>query len=148
MPRLYRRMPDSRSLERPRSFVRVFAEPGTLRDTVEFYTGLTGVEPDMDMAWPEARLHLVAVGAYLILEMDPREYPVPAATPATVLVADLDEAVDAAVAAGAAIEQPRFTAPVGAGARLRHPDGLLVEYVEHRPSPYDVDVPPLQNHAR
>jgi hypothetical protein len=27
------------------------------------------------------------------------------------------------------------------GYRIRHPEGLLVEYLQHRPSEYDVDVP-------
>ncbi len=71
----------------------------------------------MDMAWPEAGLHLVAAGAYLIIELYPQRHPAPAATPATVLVADLDQAIADAVARGAAVKQPPFAAPVDAGAR-------------------------------
>jgi len=46
-----------------------------------------------------------------------------------------------AAAAGAQIAQERWDSPPGPGVRLRHPDGSLVEYLEHRPSPDDVDEP-------
>jgi hypothetical protein len=77
----------------------------------------------------------------LIIELDRATRPDAIATAATVLVADLDTAVAEWVAAGAEVIQERVSAPVGAGARLRHPDGLIVEYVEHRPSRYDVSGP-------
>jgi helix-turn-helix protein len=41
----------------------------------------------------------------------------------------------------AGIVQERWKAPVGTGIRLRHPDGLIVEYVEHRPTDDDVPDP-------
>jgi hypothetical protein len=43
--------------------------------------------------------------------------------------------------AGAQIVQQRWEAPPGPGVRLRHPDGLLAEYLEHRPSADDVGEP-------
>ncbi len=46
-----------------------------------------------------------------------------------VLSGDPDEALE------------RWEAPVGAGTRLRHADGLIVEYLEHRPSDDDVAEP-------
>jgi predicted enzyme related to lactoylglutathione lyase len=141
MPRLYRRQPDSSQLPTPRIFTRVFCEPGTLVDTVGFYRSLTGQPIDMDMDVPEAGLHIVAVGGFLIIELDRATRPDAIATAATVLVTDLDQAVADRVAAGAEVIQERRSAPVGAGARLRHPDGLIVEYVEHRPSQHDVPQP-------
>ena len=45
------------------------------------------------------------------------------------------------VAAWAQIVQQRWEAPPGPGVRLRHPDGLIVEYLEHRPSADDADEP-------
>jgi len=141
MPRLYRAQPDSSTIQDPRVFVRVFAPPGLLSPTVDFYRALTSAPVDMDMEWPEAQLHLVAVGAFLIIELDPSAHEQAAATTTTVLVAGLDDAVAEQVRRGAEIVQSRWEAPVGAGALLRHPDGLLVEYVEHRPSPHDVARP-------
>jgi hypothetical protein len=70
MARLYRLHPDSSYLKVPRVFARVFCDPGTLPGTARFYEALTSVSLDMDMDIPESGLHVVAVGPFLILEMD------------------------------------------------------------------------------
>ncbi len=59
----------------------------------------------------------------------------------TVLAPDLDEAVRASIDHGAVVAQNRWESPPGPRYWLRHPDGMLVEYLEHRPSPDDVDAP-------
>jgi predicted enzyme related to lactoylglutathione lyase len=144
MARLYRLHPDSSYLTAPRVFARVFCDMGALAATVGFYEALMSVNMDMDMDIPEAGLHVVAVGPFLILEMDKEKLDragQAAQTRVTVLNASLDEAVARAVAAGAEVVQQRWEAPPGPGMRLRHPDGLLAEYLEHRPSPDDVDEP-------
>jgi predicted enzyme related to lactoylglutathione lyase len=144
MARLYRLHPDSSYLTAPRVFARVFCDPGTLPVTVRFYEALTSVSLDMDMDIPEAGLHVVAVGPFLILEMDKGKLDragQAAETHVTVLNANLDDAVARQVTAGAQIVQQRWEAPPGPGVRLRHPDGLIAEYLEHRPSADDVDEP-------
>ncbi len=145
-PRIYRRHPDSSDLTQPRVFARTFCDAAKLAQTVGFYEALAGVRLDQDIDIPNAGLHVVAVGPFLILALDEvklgaERYAQASATCATVLNADLDRAVAQVVAAGAEIVQPRFALPHGAGYRIRHPDGLLVEYLEHRPSAYDVDKP-------
>lgn len=144
--RLYRREPDSSGLKAPRVFSRVFCEPAALAGTVKFYESLAAVSLDQDMDIPDAGLHVVAVGPFLILALDPKKLDAnkhgqATETHTTVLVAHLDETAAGLVAKGATIVQPRWTVPPGAGIRLRHPDGLLVEYIEHRPSAFDVDQP-------
>lgn len=142
--RLYRRMPNSSALTAPRVFARVFCAPGTLVKTVRFYEALTRTTLDQDMDIPAQGLHVVAVGPFLILEIDRNKLgraDQATKTPVTVLVPDLDAAVAQETAKGATVVQARWSAPPGPGVRLRHPDGLLVEYVEHRPSPYDVAAP-------
>jgi predicted enzyme related to lactoylglutathione lyase len=144
MARLYRLHPDSSYLTAPRVFARVFCEMGTLPATVRFYEALMSARLDMDMDIPESGLHVVAVGPFLILEMDAQKLDragQAAQTHVTVLNADLDTSVAREVAAGAQIVQPRWEAPPGPGVRLRHPDGLLAEYLEHRPSADDVGEP-------
>lgn len=144
MTRLYRRHPDSSYLKAPRVFARVFCDKGTLLDTVRFYQNLTSETLDMDLDIPENGLHVVAVGPFLVLEMEKAQLDraeQAALTHITILNANLDEAVAQRVAAGAKIVQSRWDAPPGPGMRLRHPDGQLVEYLEHRPSPDDVDEP-------
>jgi predicted enzyme related to lactoylglutathione lyase len=141
MARIYREHPDSSYLIAPRIFIRVFCQPGQLIETVRFYEQLTQERLDMDMDIPEAGLHVVAVGSFLILELDAEQHGLASQTTVTVLNADLDQAVARQVAAGAEIVQERWEAPVGAGTRLRHPDGLVVEYLEHRPTNDDVSKP-------
>jgi predicted enzyme related to lactoylglutathione lyase len=114
MARLYRLHPDSSYLKVPRVFARVFCDPGTLPGTVRFYEALTSVSLDMDMDIPESGLHVVAVGPFLILEMDKGKLDragVAAETHVTILNANLDEAVAKQVAVGAQIVQKRWEAP-------------------------------------
>jgi len=141
MARIYREHPDSFYLLAPRIFTRVFCHTGQLIPTVRFYEQLTQERLDMDMDIPEAGVHVVAVGSFLILELDAAQHGLAAQTTVTVLNADLDAAVATQVAAGAEIVQERWEGPVGAGTRLRHPDGLTVEYLEHRPTYNDVPKP-------
>ncbi|PZS21931.1 MAG: hypothetical protein DLM61_27185 [Pseudonocardiales bacterium] len=122
-------------------FVRVFCAPGKLADTVSFYETLTSTRLDMDMEIPEGGLHVVAVGPFLILELDQEKHALAVETTATVLTANLDETVARQLAEGAEVAQARWESPVGPGIRLRHPDCLPAEYVEHRPSPSDVSEP-------
>jgi hypothetical protein len=114
MARLYRRHPDSSYLTAPRVFTRVFCDPGTLPGTVRFYEALASVSLDMDMDIPESGLHVVAVGPFLILEMDKRKLDrggQAAETHVTILNANLDDAVARQVAAGAEIVQQRWESP-------------------------------------
>jgi predicted enzyme related to lactoylglutathione lyase len=141
MARIYREHPDSSYLTAPRILARVFCKPGQLVATVRFYEQLTGTRLDMDADIPQAGLHVVAVGSFLVLELDAEQHGLAAETAVTVLNADLDKAVARQVAAGAEIVQERWESPVGPGARLRHPDGLIVEYVEHRPGGEDASTP-------
>jgi hypothetical protein len=62
-------------------------------------------------------------------------------TVATLIVPGLDAAVSLALVRGAVQVGERFVAPHARGCRLRHPDGLVVEYLEHRPSAFDVATP-------
>ena len=94
MARLYRLHPDSSYLRAPRVFARVFCELGTLPATVRFYEALASVSLDMDMDIPEAGLHVVAVGPFLVLEMDEAKLDragQAAQTHVTVLNASLDD---------------------------------------------------------
>jgi hypothetical protein len=141
---LYRRQPDSSVLTSPRVFSRVFPGLGRLKQTVEFYESLAGTELDIDLDLPEAGLHVVGVGPFLILEMDPGKLDrieQAKQTTVTVLAPHLEDAVRARVQRGATVVEGLWQSPPGPGYRLRHPDGLLVEYLEHRPSPDDADEP-------
>ena len=146
MARLYRRVTDSSGFNEPRVLARVFPEHGRFVDTVRFYEHLTSSALDMDLDVREAGLRIVAVGSFLILDLDPTlldRANQARQTPVTMIFANLDDAISVSLAAGAEIVAAPFAAPTGRGARIQHADGLLVEYLEHRPSPDDVDRPSL-----
>lgn len=146
MARLFRRVVDSSGFSEPRVLARVFPAHDQLERAVRFYERLTGVDLDMDLDVREAGLRIVAVGPFLLLDLDPAlldRTEQALATPVTMIFADLDRAVAAAVDHGAEVVTAPSVVPTGRGARVRHADGLLVEYLEHRPSPDDVDRPGL-----
>lgn len=145
-PRLYRRDVDSRRLTDPRVFTRVFCGPDSLLPTVRFYEALVQRGLDQDLDLPAAGLHVVAVGPFLILAIDPslvdREAHGQAEqTKATIIVPYLEDTIRRTIALGAEAVGGRFSVPHATGQRLRHPDGTLVEYLEHRPSAFDTDKP-------
>jgi predicted enzyme related to lactoylglutathione lyase len=141
MPRIYRLHPGSSYLTAPRVFARIFVKPRELVAAVRFYEQLTDEVLDMDADIPEASIHVVAVGSFLIVALDDEQHGLAAQTTVTVLNANLDDAVERQVSAGAEVVRARWESPVGPGVRLRHPDGLIVEYVEHRPGVHDVTTP-------
>jgi predicted enzyme related to lactoylglutathione lyase len=146
MPRLYRKQPDSSAFTKPRVLAQVLAEPGHFEQTVRCYERLTGTTLDMDLDAREYGIRTAAVGAFLIIDLDPDQHDrveQVRSTAVTMIFADLDAAVETSLALGAELVGDPFPAAVGRGARLRHPDGLLVEYLEHRPGPYDADSPAL-----
>ena len=81
-----------------------------------------------------AALHVVAVGPILILELNRASTPTLQQPHVTVVLPHLDEAVAARVNDGAIVVQAKRAPLAGLDVRLRHPDGLVVEYVEHRPT--------------
>jgi cytochrome c553 len=142
MPRIYRQDTDSRALAVPRTFTRVFCERSKLAETVRFYEVVAGQSLDQDIDLSENGMRIVAVGGFLILLLDPDKvdstrYEQARNTVATVIVPYLDAATCDAKAAGAEQIGERFSAPHASGCRLRHPDGLVIEYLEHRPSQFD-----------
>ena len=119
---------------------RVFPEHDWFEQTVRFYERLTSLALDMDLDGREAGLRVAAVGPFLILDLDPTllDHAEQARqTLETMIFANLDDAIADALASGVEVAVAPFTAPTGRGARIRHADGLLVEYLERRPSSDD-----------
>jgi predicted enzyme related to lactoylglutathione lyase len=136
MPRVYRRDPDSSSFAIPSVFARAFCEVRDLEMTVRFYEALTSVPLDQDISLPAAGVHVVDVGGFLIVALDPQllnvdRREIAAKTPVTVIFANVHAAVRRALSQGAEIVQDRSVVPHGAGYRIRHADGMIVEYPEH-----------------
>lgn len=135
-PTLLRQHPDSRERSEPLVMVRVLVPRERLAATVAFYELTLGIVCDMRFDYPDAGLVLASVGGVLIIGGDAQALLPFAATDATFLVASLDEQQQRwLVEQGAEIVEPPKAVPTGRNMLVRHPDGLLVEYVEHRPQP-------------
>ncbi|WP_327232694.1 hypothetical protein OG349_00825 [Streptomyces sp. NBC_01317] len=133
LPRLWRRTNNSSGLTAPRVFVRVYTGPGTLESVTAFYERLLGTERDMWFTFPEKRLALATVGAFLLVEGTAETLEPFRATDGTLLVDSAHAYLERLTAEGAEILDPLSKVPTGSGFTARHPDGTVVEYVEHRP---------------
>lgn len=135
-PTVWRRVNDSSGFAAPRTLIRVYTPLGTLESVTSFYERLLGVERDMRFTYPEKRLTLAVVGSFLLVEGDEETLAPFRATDGTLIV-DSAETYLARLAAeeGTEVLDPPHRVPTGTGFTVRHPDGTVVEYVEHRPTP-------------
>lgn len=81
-PFLWRRVNDSSGFAEPRVFIRVYLEPGSIDAAIAFYEDLQGIAHDMRFDFPEKRLTLAAVGAFLCWRAATRRWRRSAAPPA------------------------------------------------------------------
>jgi catechol 2,3-dioxygenase-like lactoylglutathione lyase family enzyme len=137
---LWRKNLDSSHLTEPRALLRVYVAPGELDGAIEFYEKVLGVESDMymsippDPADPRSGLTLATVGSFLILEGSPEQLAPFRATVGTLLVDDIGPYFARLTALGAEVVDFPAERLGGAGFTVRHPDGIVIEYVHHRPS--------------
>ena len=134
-PVVRRRSNDSSALTSPRAFVRVFTGPGTLEKATCFYEEVQGVERDMWITYPAKGLALAAVGGFLIVEGTDEAVSPFLDVDGTLLVDDASAHLARLTALGAETVEPLHPVPTGSGFTARHPDGTVIEYVEHRPTP-------------
>jgi catechol 2,3-dioxygenase-like lactoylglutathione lyase family enzyme len=117
------------------SFTRIFVAPDAFKPTIRSYLAATGGRCSMYFPFPERGLELAAVSSpaasFLIIAGSEAALERFRETRVTFHVGDLDAALAAARAAGAQLLQDRTVVPTGVQARMRLPDGLVVEYVEH-----------------
>ncbi|WP_189968670.1 VOC family protein [Streptomyces violascens] len=134
-PLVQRRSNDSSALAAPRAFIRVFTGPGTLEELTRFYEEVQGVERDMWFTYPAKGLALAAVGGFLLVEGSDDAVAPFLDVDGTLLVDDAAAHLARLTALGAEILDPLHKVPTGSGFHARHPDGTVIEYVEHRPTP-------------
>lgn len=128
-PFLWRRVNDSSGFAEPRVFIRVYLEPGSIDAAIAFYEDLQGVAHDMRFDFPEKRLTLAAVGAFLLLEGSDEALAPFRSTTGTLLVDDIEPYHRRLLAAGAQIIFGPARAPTGACFNALLPDGTVVEFV-------------------
>ena len=118
------------------AFTRVFVDAGLLDQTSAFYQTLLGGAETMRFDYPQYGLQLAAISSsalsVLIIAGLPENRRRFEATRITIKVALLEPAIAALNKVGATQIEPIQETPVGRKTRFRHPDGLNVEYVDHR----------------
>ena len=110
---------------------RVYLQPNSLEPTIAFYEGLFCETCRLRFPYPAMRLELAQVGCVLLIAGSPEDLEPFRATRSTFLVDSVDAFRLHLVQSGAQILSPPKDVPTGRNMRVRHPDGLVVEYVEH-----------------
>lgn len=101
-------------------------------ETVQLYQNLIGQTTRLAFDYPEYDLKLAQVGSLLFIGGTPESLAPFQATQITFLVSDIYSWEKSLPAMGAVILKPVKTVPTGWNMLVRHPDGMQVEYVEHR----------------
>jgi predicted enzyme related to lactoylglutathione lyase len=97
-----------------------------LNAAVPFYEQLTGSSASR---FSFAGVDLAGIGPFLLFSGSEEAVQRVAGVAATLTVADLDSAVEEAIAGGAEIVAPKSPTPNGHRVILRHPQGGVFEYV-------------------
>ena len=117
------------------SFTRVFVDAGQLQKAMLFYKGLLDGKITLRFIYQETGLELAAVSSphlSVLIICGPSDQRAPfEATLLTIQVDRLEPYVAKLNEAGLEQIQPVQKTPVGRNTRFRHPDGLIVEYVDH-----------------
>lgn len=113
------------------ALTRVYLPPDCLDSTIAFYEALFGETCRLRFSYPAVHLELAQVGHVLLVvgsEVDLEPFK---GTRSTCLVDDLDAfRVHLEESGGQILPEPKAV-PTGRNMRAEHPDGLVVEYVEH-----------------
>ena len=137
----FRAEPDSSTIQAPRLLARHFVHPDDLDRQIAFYERAFGVRCDARTPIPEARLELATVGNLLLIGNPRQAGETALATAYTLLVASVAEYVVHLDGTGTELTEPVSTGRTGSRARVRYPDGTLVELLDYRPLPEELDTP-------
>lgn len=111
--------------------MRIFINQEDLEPTIAFYEKIFCAKCSLRFKYPEVALELAQIESILLIagtEDATRPFK---ATKATFLVDNLNEFREKLISYNATIlEQPK-NVPTGMKMRVQHPDGTIVEYVEH-----------------
>lgn len=113
-----------------RTLTRVYTN--NLDETLRFYEKLTGSKVSQKISMQAIGLELAQVKDILILAGTDESLTMFRPTLATFLVDSLDEYHRFLTNHGATILRPPQKVPTGINMTVRHPDGAIIEYVEHR----------------
>jgi len=112
------------------TLTRIFLSPSDLDKTIYFYENLFGQKCDVRFQYPEKGLELASVASCLLISGSVVDLEPFRETRVTYLVDSISDFKEFLLGQGATIlEEPKIV-PTGKNMRVKHPDGLVVEYVE------------------
>jgi predicted enzyme related to lactoylglutathione lyase len=103
-----------------------------LEDGIAYYEALTDQKARLRFDYPEYSLKLAQVASILFIAGTQESLAPFVATHATFLVDDIHAYAEYLPNIGATVIEPPKQVPTGWNMLVQHPDGMLVEYVEHR----------------
>ncbi|GMA50706.1 dioxygenase [Alicyclobacillus contaminans] len=111
---------------------RIYLEDGELDRVIAFYEHLLNESCQLRFTHSRLGLELGQVGSILFIAGSRENLEPVKSTQMTFLVDSINDFRDALVSKGAIILEGPNEVPTGFNMRVRHPDGTIVEYVEHR----------------
>ena len=103
-----------------------------IRQAVEFYEKLLNDKCSLRFKHPQANLELAQVGNILIISGSDESLKIIRETQVTFLVDSIIEFKDFLLNNGATIIRDLKEVPTGINMTVKHLDGTIVEYVEHK----------------
>ncbi|MCO7125507.1 VOC family protein [Sporolactobacillus shoreicorticis] len=104
-----------------------------LDEVLPYYEKLLGIHPDLRFKYPEMHLELASIGDFLFVAGKSEDLKTFNTTKVTFMVDALDDFLIYFEQNNfEIIREPRIV-PTGKNVTVRHPDGLIAEYVEHQP---------------
>ncbi len=100
-------------------------------ETVSFYENLMSQQARLRFDYPQYALKLAQIGSVLLIGGTEKSLAPFSATQATFLVNDIAAWQHSLPSMGATILHPVKAVPTGWNMLVRHPDGMITEYVEH-----------------
>jgi predicted enzyme related to lactoylglutathione lyase len=101
-------------------------------EAVAFHEMLIGQKARLRFDYPEYNLRLAQVASILFIAGTERSLAPFVETQATFMVDDIEGFAAHLPTVGADVLKPLKSVPTGWNMLVRHPDGMRVEYVEHR----------------
>jgi len=98
---------------------------------IVFYEKLFGVKTSLRFDYKEKNLELATVGDILIIAGDEEALKLFKETKMTLLVDSIIDFREMLLDNGASIIRDITKVPTGKNMTIRHPDGIIVEYVQH-----------------
>jgi predicted enzyme related to lactoylglutathione lyase len=111
--------------------VRRYMPKSELDGALQFYEAVFGQPPRLRFHYERYDLEIAQIGAILIVSGSEENLLPFRSTSATFMVEDLDDWHNELLRLGAVIIDAPKSVPTGRNMRVRHPDGMIAEYVEH-----------------